>query len=176
MWFKLKFYENCDLKFEESYPDKPNFSPVNQFPMLSLAPTPILAKLSYNWKDIIEQLEPFRYIMHERMWSLPTAKHTLSCSNSNFCSKTIISDFPCCAERKLKNRLHLTRTSENWSCPNTEQIIGYRIGNAACRHTLWKCEVWLCHRETHTQNVAVPARQRFFSPLLSSNAKFRMPY
>lgn len=33
------------------HPDKPNFSPENQFSMSSLAPRPILAKLSYN-KDI----------------------------------------------------------------------------------------------------------------------------
>lgn len=44
------------------------------------------------------------------------AKRTLSCSSSSFCSSTIISDFPCCAARKLKKRRHFTRTSENWSC------------------------------------------------------------
>lgn len=34
-----------------SHPDKPNFSPENQFSMSSLAPKPILVKLSYK-KDI----------------------------------------------------------------------------------------------------------------------------
>jgi len=33
-----------------SYPDKPSFSPVNQFSMSSLAPKPISAKLSYKEK------------------------------------------------------------------------------------------------------------------------------
>lgn len=61
--------------------------------------------------------------VHEPALDLLKARHTLSCSSSSFCSKTIISDFPCCAARKLKNRLHLTRTSENWSCSNTTQFI-----------------------------------------------------
>lgn len=47
------------------------------------------------------------------------AKRTFSSSSSSFCSSSIISDFPCCAARKLKKRRHFTRTSENWSCANT---------------------------------------------------------
>lgn len=65
--------------------------------------------------------------MHEPALDILKATHTLSCSSSSFCSKTIISDFPCCAARKLKNRLHLTRTSENWSCSNTERLINDQI-------------------------------------------------
>lgn len=145
--------------FAESYPDKPNFSPVNQFPMSSLAPTPILAKLSYSWKDIIEQFEPFWYIMHKRMWSLPTAKHTLSCSNSNFCSKTIISDFPCCAERKLKNRLHLTRTSENWSCPKNNNKTKSLVIAFEMLHADTHCESVKCDsatvRHTHKRQPSL---------------------
>lgn len=187
VWFKLKFCEKCDLKFilmlwakrTESQASWYCKSQLNaswfgtlfcrflprQTQLLSCKPVPNVVlgtnthfgqtflQLKGHYRDV----EPFPYITHERMWSLPTAKHTLSCSNSNFCSKTIISDFPCCAERKLKNRLHLTRTSENWSCPNTKQIIGYRIWNVARRHTLWPCAVWLCHHETHTKcSVSLP--------------------
>lgn len=40
---------------------------------------------------------------------------TCSCSRSSFCSSTSTPSLPCLAARKLKKRLHLTSTSENWS-------------------------------------------------------------
>lgn len=45
-----------------SYPDKPSFSPVNQFSLSSTAPTPIAARLSC--KDIVRQYEA-EYCLHK---------------------------------------------------------------------------------------------------------------
>lgn len=56
-WIQNQMFISVKCSFLLSHPDKPNFSPENQFSMSSLAARPILAKLSYN-KDM--QLDNYK--------------------------------------------------------------------------------------------------------------------
>lgn len=98
----------------------------------------ILERTKYYWRT---------QVMDEHTFDFLKAKHTLSCSSSSFCSKSIISDFPCCSARKLKNCLHLTRTSENWSCSNTEQFINDQIIILHLNHTVSWTYQYFIHRK-----------------------------
>lgn len=86
--------------------------------------------------------------MHEPASDYKSTRQTWSCSSSSFCSKTIMSDFPCCAARKLKNCLHFTKTSENWSCSDTEQPINNYVTIILLKHMVMR--LVLCDIESES--------------------------
>lgn len=145
------------------------------------------------------KIESREYEKSMNVLNMLTARRTLSWSSSSFCSKTIISDFPCCAARRLKNRLHLTRTSENWSCANTEQFISDHIRTAlqyiaqllkwlfvlfaCCRsllhvslRKLTQCDFTRCWKQGCLCTSLLYSFSRLSFPPCSCDAKFWMPY